>query len=103
MSDEVWIEEVRELFDGLAPAIDRLIRQLSHSATPPSPAQLEEIVASPPVPLVGNLPYESATPMLRKFVRAPELFSRLVVMVQREVGERLAAGPLIETAYTNSE
>ena len=47
--------------------------------------------ATPPVPLVGNLPYESATPMVRAFVRRPDLFSRLVVMVQKEVGERLAA------------
>lgn len=44
-----------------------------------------------PVPLVANLPYESATPMLRAFVRRPEVLSRLVVMVQKEVAERLAA------------
>ena len=54
---------------------------------------LEEIGARPPVVLVGNLPYESATPMLRKFVREPELFSRIVAMVQREVAERLVAPP----------
>lgn len=49
--------------------------------------------AVPPVPLAGNLPYESATPMLRAFARRSDLFSRLVVMVQKEVAERLAAGP----------
>ena len=47
--------------------------------------------AAPPVPLVANLPYESATPMLRSFVRRHGLLSRLVVMVQKEVAERLAA------------
>jgi 16S rRNA (adenine1518-N6/adenine1519-N6)-dimethyltransferase len=47
----------------------------------------------PPVPLVGNLPYESATPMLRAFVRRADLFTRLLVMVQREVADRLAARP----------
>lgn len=49
--------------------------------------------AAPPLPLVGNLPYESATPMLRAFVRRADLFTRLVVMVQREVADRLAARP----------
>ena len=46
-----------------------------------------------PVPLVGNLPYESATPMLRSFARRPDLFSKLVVMIQQEVADRLLARP----------
>jgi 16S rRNA (adenine1518-N6/adenine1519-N6)-dimethyltransferase len=54
---------------------------------------LAEIDASPPVPLVGNLPYESATPMLRAFVRRPDLYSRIVAMVQKEVADRLIAPP----------
>jgi 16S rRNA (adenine1518-N6/adenine1519-N6)-dimethyltransferase len=54
---------------------------------------LSDIGTQAPVPLIGNLPYESATPMLRKFVRHPELFSRIVAMVQREVAERLVAEP----------
>lgn len=54
-------------------------------------AALAAAGAAPPVALVGNLPYESATPMVRAFVRRPDLFSRLVVMVQKEVGERIAA------------
>lgn len=56
-------------------------------------AALERIGAAPPVPLVGNLPYESATPMIRAFVRRPDVFSRLVVMVQREVADRLVSPP----------
>ncbi len=56
-------------------------------------AALAAAGASPPVPLVGNLPYESATPMLRAFVRRADLFTRLVVMVQREVADRLTARP----------
>jgi len=54
---------------------------------------LERIGARPPVPFVGNLPYESATPMLRAFVRRPDLFSRLVVMIQKEVADRIVALP----------
>jgi 16S rRNA (adenine1518-N6/adenine1519-N6)-dimethyltransferase len=42
--------------------------------------------------LVGNLPYNVATPLvLRALAEAPSIGSMLV-MVQREVGERLAAG-----------
>ena len=56
-------------------------------------AALAEAGAAPPVPLVANLPYESATPMVRAFARRRDLFSRLVVMVQREVAERICSRP----------
>jgi 16S rRNA (adenine1518-N6/adenine1519-N6)-dimethyltransferase len=56
-------------------------------------ATMARIGARPPVPFVGNLPYESATPMLRAFVRRADLFSRLVVMLQREVADRIVALP----------
>lgn len=43
--------------------------------------------------MVGNLPYNVATPLVvRALELAPQL-SDVLVMVQREVGERLAAGP----------
>jgi 16S rRNA (adenine1518-N6/adenine1519-N6)-dimethyltransferase len=54
---------------------------------------LAEAGAALPVPLVGNLPYESATPMIRAFVRRPDLFSRIVAMTQKEVADRLVATP----------
>ena len=54
---------------------------------------LAEAGATLPVPLVANLPYESATPMVRAFARRPDLFARLVVMVQREVAERICGRP----------
>ena len=56
-------------------------------------AALSGAGAAPPVPLVANLPYETATPMVRSFARRPDLFSRLVVMVQREVAERICGRP----------
>ena len=52
---------------------------------------LLEAGAAPPVPLVANLPYESATAIVRRAIRRPDLFSRLVVMVQREVADRICA------------
>jgi 16S rRNA (adenine1518-N6/adenine1519-N6)-dimethyltransferase len=54
---------------------------------------LAGVGAEPPVPLVANLPYESATPMVRAFARRADVFARLVVMVQREVAERICGRP----------
>jgi 16S rRNA (adenine1518-N6/adenine1519-N6)-dimethyltransferase len=54
---------------------------------------LSEAGVTGPVALASNLPYESATPMIRKFVRHPEWFSSLTVMIQKEVADRLLAPP----------
>lgn len=43
--------------------------------------------------LVANLPYNIATPLLVQIVRRVAAVRRMLVMVQREVGERLAARP----------
>jgi len=43
--------------------------------------------------LVANLPYNVATPLVCDLLDGVQLISDLLVMVQREVGERLAAGP----------
>ena len=45
-----------------------------------------------PAAFVSNLPYNLATPLLMTALRAG-VFSRLLVMVQREVGERWIAAP----------
>jgi 16S rRNA (adenine1518-N6/adenine1519-N6)-dimethyltransferase len=42
--------------------------------------------------LVANLPYNVATPLVARLLDDVPAISRMVVMVQREVGERLAAG-----------
>lgn len=42
---------------------------------------------------VANLPYNISTPVLFRFLEERHRFSRLVLMVQKEVGERLAAPP----------
>lgn len=49
--------------------------------------------ASTPAVVVANLPYNIATPLLMQLLEHPELFTRLVVMVQREIADRLAAAP----------
>lgn len=42
---------------------------------------------------VSNLPYNVGTKIVTELVRHPQIFSRLVVMVQREVAERMVAAP----------
>ena len=43
--------------------------------------------------MVSNLPYNVATPLVVRVLESAPMIDRLLVMVQREVGERLAAGP----------
>lgn len=43
--------------------------------------------------LVANLPYNVATPLIADLLDGVPAIDRMLVMVQREVGERLAAGP----------
>lgn len=43
--------------------------------------------------VVANLPYNISTPILFRLLELRALFSRLVLMLQREVGERLVASP----------
>lgn len=43
--------------------------------------------------MVANLPYNVATPLVADLLDGVPAINRMLVMVQREVGERLAAGP----------
>jgi len=45
------------------------------------------------VKLVGNLPYSISTPVLFRLFEERDRFSLLVLMVQREVADRMAAAP----------
>jgi len=47
----------------------------------------------PPYTLVANLPYNISSQVVFKFLEHRNLFQRMVLMFQREVGERLAAEP----------
>ncbi|MBX3025665.1 ribosomal RNA small subunit methyltransferase A [bacterium] len=46
-----------------------------------------------PATVIANLPYNISTPVLMQLLGTPELFGRLVLMLQREVAERLCAAP----------
>src|SRR5690606_10753068 len=42
---------------------------------------------------VGNLPYYATTPLVFRLLESEPPFSTMVLMVQREVAERMAAAP----------
>ena len=50
-------------------------------------------LVEPPYDVVANLPYHITSPILHALLGAPPRPDRLVVMVQREVAERIAAPP----------
>ena len=58
-------------------------------------ADLRALLAPPPSPraCVSNLPYNVAVPVVVRLLEEAHTVERILVMVQREVGERLAAGP----------
>jgi 16S rRNA (adenine1518-N6/adenine1519-N6)-dimethyltransferase len=57
----------------------------------------DEVVGPPdpdrPWALVANLPYNVATPLVLDLLAGVPAIARMLIMVQREVGERLAARP----------
>lgn len=56
-------------------------------------ALIADRAAGTPVAGVGNLPYQVTSEILFRFVDAATTFDVLVFMVQREVAERVCAGP----------
>jgi 16S rRNA (adenine1518-N6/adenine1519-N6)-dimethyltransferase len=50
-------------------------------------------LVEPPYEVVANLPYHITSPILHRFLGEPPRPQRLVLMVQREVAERIAAPP----------
>ncbi len=52
-----------------------------------------DLLTEPPYTLVANLPYNISSQILFKLLDHRPLFARMVLMFQREVGERLLARP----------
>ncbi|HMO10855.1 MAG TPA: rRNA adenine dimethyltransferase family protein, partial [Actinotalea sp.] len=55
--------------------------------------RLEAMPGEPPTALVANLPYNVAVPVLLRFLERFDSITRVLVMVQAEVADRLVAGP----------
>lgn len=45
------------------------------------------------IKVVANLPYQISTPLIFRFIESRQLFSTLILMVQKEVAERMMAQP----------
>jgi 16S rRNA (adenine1518-N6/adenine1519-N6)-dimethyltransferase len=56
-------------------------------------ADLAALLSVPPYVLVANLPYNISSQVLFLLLEQRQLFSRMVLMFQKEVGERLCAEP----------
>jgi 16S rRNA (adenine1518-N6/adenine1519-N6)-dimethyltransferase len=54
--------------------------------------KIAELV-TPPFEVVANVPYHITSPILHRFLGTPPRPARLVLMVQREVAERISAPP----------
>jgi 16S rRNA (adenine1518-N6/adenine1519-N6)-dimethyltransferase len=54
---------------------------------------VREIFPRMPAKLLGNLPYYVTSPILFRYGDDPSPFTRMVLTIQREFAERLAAGP----------
>lgn len=79
-----------ELDRSLAKALERLPSTTVH-CTDILEFDLDQI--PPNTKVITNLPYHIATPVLTKLVARRDLFTRLVVMVQDEMGRRMVAKP----------
>ena len=60
---------------------------------PADALEVTELPGEPPTALVANLPYNVAVPVLLTFLQRFPSLERVLVMVQAEVADRLAAGP----------
>ncbi len=83
--DRHLVPALREVLDGYA------VRVVQGDAL--SVDWKELLGATPGWSMVSNLPYNVATPLVVRVLEAAPMVERLFVMVQREVGERMAAAP----------
>ncbi len=57
-------------------------------------AEMEVVASAAPVKIVANLPYNISTELLIRWLKAgPALWSRMALMFQREVADRILAAP----------
>lgn len=81
-----------------------LVRRLQQSPLALSPSfkllhddilnvSLDKLLPAKKIKLVANLPYSISTPVFFRLLEARGHFSSLVLMVQKEVADRIASGP----------
>lgn len=79
----------------LVPVLSELVSPLGVEVIEGDALDLEwaPLVGDGPAVLVANLPYNVATPLVLEILKGVPAIGRMLVMIQREVGERLAAQP----------
>jgi 16S rRNA (adenine1518-N6/adenine1519-N6)-dimethyltransferase len=82
-----------ELDDGLVRVLRETAPEAEIVAADARRVDWSQILRGEPAVLVANLPYNLATPLLADLLDEVPLIERMLVMVQAEVGLRLAAGP----------
>lgn len=88
-----------ELDQHLVPLLTEVLGDLDHPDTvevvhgDAMTADFRDLTAGDRWACVSNLPYNVATPMVVRLLEEFPEMSRCLVMVQKEVGERLVAGP----------
>ncbi|MGH2784485.1 MAG: 16S rRNA (adenine(1518)-N(6)/adenine(1519)-N(6))-dimethyltransferase RsmA [Actinomycetota bacterium] len=90
-ADVVAVEHDR----GLAPALDEVLAGRGVRLVWGDALTLDyhRVLEGRATRMVSNLPYNIATPLVVQLLEDQPLISELFVMIQREVGERLAAEP----------
>lgn len=95
IAPEVARVHVIELDRGLRPELEALAAEQGNVALVLGDAMREELSALEPEPtkMVSNLPYSVATPVLLRTISELPSIGDWLVMVQREIGDRLRAAP----------
>jgi 16S rRNA (adenine1518-N6/adenine1519-N6)-dimethyltransferase len=91
------IELDRHVLPALREVVGDAVRVVEGDALHADLAPVLGDAATGPHALVANLPYNVATPLVMRFLEEAPQITTMLVMVQREVGERLAAGPGTKT------
>jgi 16S rRNA (adenine1518-N6/adenine1519-N6)-dimethyltransferase len=86
-----------EVDPGLAAALPQTVRarlpEASLTVVTADALRIRELPGPAPTALVANLPYNVAVPVLLHLLEAVGTLHRVLVLVQAEVADRLAAGP----------
>jgi 16S rRNA (adenine1518-N6/adenine1519-N6)-dimethyltransferase len=93
--DSALVDRLKESSLGSHPAFQLIHNDILKVAP-------KDFLPSHRVKLVGNLPYSISTPVLLRLFEWREHFSSLVLMMQKEVADRIASGPATKAYGTLS-
>ncbi|MBP7064602.1 16S rRNA (adenine(1518)-N(6)/adenine(1519)-N(6))-dimethyltransferase RsmA [Ferrovibrio sp.] len=94
----IAVERDERCLAALAPVVQAAAGRLTLQAGDALETDLAALCEGTPYQIVANLPYNIATPLLLRWLLAPQPPRRLTVLVQKEVAERIAA-PAGSDAY----